>query len=174
MIVSDFAKGWRESVDRHHVFRLTMTCPCCGTRWVLDVTDNPETFAIPDRVQLGLALLCGDCEAQRITRYVCRGSNGKAEWSAPFLDDVRIAQCWGRLRAVPRPGTHWITAEGLGLFSEFGRLRDDRSDVLRAATTRRVNDYRAERVTCYDASQLAAAGLNWPVPKPPRKDADGW
>lgn len=175
MIMSEFATGWQASTERHHVFRMTMTCPCCGTRWILDVTDTPDTFEIPDRIQLGLALLCGACEAQRITRYVVRGNGGKVDWSATFLDDAKIAQCWGRLRAVPRAGKNWITVEGLGPLCEFhGKLRDDRKDVLSAILTRRVNDYKAERVTCFDASQLAAAGLEWDIPKPPRRDAEGW
>lgn len=169
------AAEWMGSRDQHHIFRLTLTCPGCGARWCQDITDHPDRFEIPDRRALGLAMLCGGCEAQRITRYVVRGHGGKVEWSAPFLDDAKIAQCWGRLRAVPRAGKNWITVEGLGPLCEFhGKLRDDRKDVLSAIITRRVNDYKAERVTCYDASQLAAAGLNWPVPKPPRKDADGW
>lgn len=168
------AAEWMGSRDQHHIFRLTLTCPGCGARWCQDITDHPDRFEIPDRRALGLAMLCGGCEAQRITRYVVRGK-GKAEWSAPFFGEDRISEAWGRLKAVPNPGTSWVTVEGLGPAGDNAkRLRDDRRDVMRSILVRKVNEYRGERVTCFDASQLGAAGLDWKIPDAPRRDADGW
>ena len=162
--------AWRAAYQAQelHVFRMRIVCPCCSSVWYQDVLDIPEGFEIPDRRKMGLAMLCGSCEARRVTLFVVPGKGG---WSAPFLTPSEIKVAYGRLYDAPK-GT-WIKADGLGPWygghrSEDvrGPLRDDRRDVFCACTTRE-RDGRRYNVTAMTAETLAASGLDWKAPPPP-------
>lgn len=151
-----------------HGFEMRMTCPVCRSAWHQQVVDVPEQFEIPDRRKMGLAMLCGDCEARRLTVFVVPGKNG---WSAPFLTQGEIAQAFARLHNEKRT---WIEAEGMGPWSGEP-LRDDRRDVFLIATTRQ-RDGRRYNVTAMTAESLAASGLKWKIPPAPVAiaSADSW
>lgn len=154
--------AWRVALNSGtlHVFRLRIVCPCCREVWYMDVLDIPDQFEVPDRRRLGLAMLCGSCEARRVTLFVVPGKGG---WSAPFLTHAEISQVFGRLHDVPR-GT-WIDAEGKGQW-DGGELHDDRRDLFRACTTRE-RDGRRINVGSMTAETLFASGLDWKAPPPP-------
>lgn len=152
-----------------HGFHLRIQCPCCMTAWYMQVVDVPDLFEIPDRRKMGLAMLCGACEAQRLTLFVVPGKGG---WSAPFLSQGEIAQAFARLHNDKRT---WIEAEGMGPWSGEP-LRDDRRDVFLIATTRQ-RDGRRYNVTAMTAETLASSGLKWKIPPPPvgiPSSADSW
>lgn len=156
-------QAWRSAyhAGELHVFRMRYVCPCCTSVWYQDILDKPDRFEIPDRRKLGLAMLCGSCEARRVTAFVVPGKDG---WTAPFLSNGEIGIAWGRLNAPPK-GT-WISAEGLGALQDGHDMRDDRRDVFRACTTRK-SEGRRINVTSMTAEQLAASGLGWNAPPPP-------
>ena len=170
--VNDKHPTWRAAYHAGtlHRFEMRFVCPCCTRVWHQDILDVPEQFEIPDRRKLGLALLCGSCEARRVTLFVVPGKDG---WSAPFLSRGEIGTAWGRLNAPPK-GT-WVKAEGKGPWFESqaacdirGKrgLRDDRRDLFIACTTRE-RDGRRYNVTAMTAETLAASGLDWKPPPPP-------
>ena len=169
--VTEKHPAWRVALrdGTLHVFRLRIVCPCCREVWYMDVLDIPDQFEIPDRRRLGLAMLCGSCEARRVTRFVVPGKDG---WSAPFLTPAEISQVFGRLYDVPR-GT-WIDVEGKGQW-DGGELRDDRRDLFRACTTIARGGVRVN-IASLNAETLAASGLPWKVPPPPVgvSGKDGW
>jgi hypothetical protein len=162
--------AWRAAFAQGtlHGFQMRLECPCCPTIWYQEVVDAPATFEIPDRLRMGLAMLCGSCEARRLTMFVVPGKGG---WSAPFLTQGEISQAFARLHKEKRP---WITAEGMGPWSGEP-LRDDRRDVFRACTTR-IRDGRRYNVTAMTAEVLASSGLKWKAPPAPvgRDQGDSW
>ena len=162
--------AWRAAHEegRLHVFELRVTCPCCRTPWHVEVLDDPETFEIPDRRRMGLAMLCGACEARRITLFVVPGKGG---WTAPFLTQSEISQVFGRLH---NEKATWIAAEGRGAW-DGRKLRDDRRDLFRACTTMQ-RDGKRYNVTAMTAELLSASGLGWKPPPAPigQPDAGAW
>lgn len=172
--MSERHAAWRAAHEegRLHVFEFRVTCPCCRTSWHIDVLDDPDTFEIPDRLRMGLAMLCGACEARRITLFVVPGKGG---WSAPFLSQGEISQAFGRLHGEKH--SKWIEADGKGLWGgkHSKKLRNDRADVFRACTTMQ-REGRRYNVTSMTAETLAASGLDWKAPPAPigRSTADGW
>lgn len=178
--VNEKHPAWRTALHAGalHVFRLRIVCPCCGTVWYMDVLDVPEQFEIPDRRKLGLATLCGSCEARRLTQFVVHGKGG---WSAPFLTKSEIAQSWAKLMSVPKGD--WIRVEPwCGTEADtrcpwdgFTALRNDRADLFRACTTRE-REGRSVNVTGMTAELLSASGLGWKIPQAPigQPDADAW
>lgn len=162
--------AWRAAYQAQelHVFRMRIVCPCCGSVWYMDVLDVPGQFEIPDRRKMGLALLCGACEARRVTLFVVPGKGG---WSAPFLTPGEIKVAYGRLYDSPKAA--WIKADGLGSWygghrceDVRGPLRDDRRDVFHACTTRE-QDGRRINIGSMTAETLSASGLDWKAPPPP-------
>lgn len=151
-----------------HGFEMRLVCPVCYTAWHQQVVDDPEVFQIPDRRKMGLAMLCGACEARRLTMFVVPGKGG---WSASFLTQGEISIAFGRLH---NEKSTWISAEGMGIWSGEP-LRDDRRDLFRACTTR-VRDGRRYNVTAMTAEELASSGLGWKIPPAPvgRNEADSW
>lgn len=152
-----------------HGFEMRIACPCCRTIWYQQIVDDPEVFVIPDRRKMGLAMLCGACEARRLTVFVVPGKSG---WSAPFLTQGEIAQAFARLHNEKRT---WIEAEGMGPWSGEP-LRDDRRDVFLACTTRE-RDGRRYNVTAMTAEALVASKLEWKAPPAPiaiASTADSW
>lgn len=162
--------AWRAAYaqGKLHGFQMRLECPCCRTIWYQQVVDAPETFVIPDRIRMGLAMLCGSCEARRLTVFVVPGKGG---WSAPFLTQGEIAQAFARLHNEKRT---WVSAEGMGPWSGEP-LRDDRRDVFRACTTRE-REGRRYNVTAMTAEVLASSGLGWKIPPAPvgRDQGDSW
>lgn len=171
---------WRDALPAWglHVFRLRIVCPCCSSVWYQDILEVPDQFEIPDRRRLGLAMLCGSCEARRMTMFVVPGKDG---WKAPFLANGEIGQAWGRLNAAPKGD--WIRVEPWSHEQSATRcpwdgsvpLRNDRDDLFRSCTTRIV-DGRRVNVTSYTAETLIASGLDWKAPSTPigRTGADSW
>ena len=169
--VNEKHPAWRAALHAGelHVFRLRIVCPCCGAVWYLDVLDVPGQFEIPDRRKMGMAMLCGACEARRVTVFVVPGKGG---WSAPFLTASEISQAWAKLLGAPKGS--WIRVEDWTPDEAATRcpwdgqteLRDDRRDLFRACTTRE-RDGRRYNVTAMTAETLSASGLDWKVPPPP-------
>lgn len=160
--IDDKHPTWRAAYHAGtlHVFEMRFVCPCCSEVWYQDVLDVPEQFEIPDRRKLGLALLCGSCEARRVTLFVVPGKDG---WSAPFLSRGEISTAWGRLNA-PQKGT-WVKAEGKGPYVPGGKMRDDRKALFVACTTRE-RDGRRVNIGSMTAEALSASGLDWKQPPP--------
>ena len=160
---------------RLHVFRLRIVCPCCSSIWYQDILEVPDKFEIPDRRRMGLAMLCGSCEARRMTRFVVPGKDG---WNAPFLTPGEIAQAWAKLLGAPKGS--WIRVEDWTPDEAATRcpwdgqteLRDDRRDLFRACTTR-GRDGRRYNVTAMTAETLTASGLGWKTPPAPVGIASG-
>lgn len=172
--------AWRAALHAGelHVFRLRIVCPCCGAVWYLDVLDVPGQFEIPDRRKMGMAMLCGACEARRVTVFVVPGKGG---WSAPFLSPGEISQAWAKLLGAPKGA--WIRVEDWTQDDSATRcpwngcvnLRDDRRDMFRACTTRE-REGRRVNVTAMTAELLSASGLGWKPPPAPigKPDAGAW
>lgn len=163
--------AWRMALHAGelHVFRLRIVCPCCGAVWYQDVLDIPNQFEIPDRRKMGMAMLCGTCEARRVTLFVVPGKDG---WSAPFLSPAEISQAWAKLLSAPKGS--WIRVETWSQEQTETRcpwdgtspLRDDRRDMFRACTTREREGGRCN-VTAMTADALAASSLGWKIPQAP-------
>jgi hypothetical protein len=103
------------------VHETSCLCPWCLARWVAEYLGLPQQLEEkPDPVRLGMALLCGTCEAKRRLR------NDAGRDSLPFFGPSEEATAWGRIRNQAR---NWCEVRSLGRWD--GRdLRDDKAQML--------------------------------------------
>lgn len=94
-------------VDRspRYVFRFRHVCPCCDKPWLADYAcSEAEGQSNPsDPLRLGLALLCGVCEALRIAHIVDDVTAKMYAPQQPYMSwpDGKSAYCWQKIRENP-------------------------------------------------------------------------
>lgn len=133
---SDTMARWMETkaAGTHHVFRFRYVCPHCEAVWCQDITDDPDDFAekpIPDRRNLGRAMLCGTCEAR--SRMIV--GSVVADIEPEFcLQDRDLYESLGKL--YRDHNTSWVMVKGMGPYNGDPKslLDEKREQVLKVAT----------------------------------------
>lgn len=98
------------------------TCPACGEPWTAEYPGTADQFqSKPDPVRLGMALLCGTCEAKR--RLLVNGERG----GTAYFGESDLARAWGRIRNQARA---WVVGRNLGNW-DGSALRDDKDSLMR-------------------------------------------
>lgn len=154
---SEQLEAWIESKAKgqHHVFRMRYVCPHCGEVWYQDVTEDPVVFGnqgLPDRRNLGRAMLCGTCEA--LSRMVL-GSVAVDMETRYVLDRDDLFQSLGKL--YTDHATSWVMVQGRGPYNgDQKTLKDDKRDHAKAINFMDVGGRKQRRagVTLSDAWAL--------------------
>lgn len=155
-ISSEQMERWVETkqAGTHHVFRFRYVCPHCETVWYQDITDDPEDFArnpIPDRRNLGRAMLCGTCEAR--SRMIVGSVVADIE-TEYCLTKSDLFNSLGRL--YNDHNTTWVMVKGMGPYNGDPKsLRDDkREQVLKIATQKEGSQtFRRSSYTITEATE---------------------
>jgi hypothetical protein len=171
--ISIDSSAWMKSKPEHSVFRITHYCPACKAKWAYDVTDTVEAFVCPSDAQLGPALLCGSCEARRRINYRYVNQDQKTEWQTLFFGESKMAQMW----AVILKGDRIFTEiELIGPYTGQ-KLLDEKRELLRILTTRKIEGGRTQLVVSMTEAQFAATPQKdkWDRPKrPDMASTKGW
>lgn len=156
---SETMARWMETkaAGTHHVFRFRYVCPHCEATWFQDITEDPEDFAakpIPDRRNLGRAMLCGTCEAK--SRMII--GSVVAEIVPEFaITESALFASLGKLYSDHNMG--WVTVKGMGAYNGDPKsLRDDKREQVKQIATRQDGD-RTFRRGAYTISE--ATNLKW-------------
>jgi hypothetical protein len=135
------------------VYKTTCRCPHCHAYWVTEhAAPRGEVDPNPDPIRLGMALLCGRCEAKRrairATKVERRLRSVGYFWA---VEDTNAA--WGVLRGNSRG--YRPRVERLGVW-DGSPLRDDREAEL----VRILGPARQPTIHLTDET-VRALGLDW-------------
>lgn len=151
----------------HHVFRMRLVCPHCGTAWYQDITEEPEVFGtvpLVDRRNLGRAMLCGSCEAK--SRMVL-GSVAVDMETRYVIDRHDLDASLGKL--FTDHATPWVAVKAMGPYDGNPKsLRDDRKEAAKAVNFVDLGGGRLQRragVALSDAWALGWIQGDLPEPK---------
>ena len=166
---SEQLERWVESKARgtHHVFRMRYVCPHCGEVWRQDITEDPVEFGkhpLPDRRNLGRAMLCGTCEAK--SRMVL-GSVAVDMETRYVLDKDELYASLGNLYTDHNMG--WVTVKPMGPYSGDPKtLLDEKAERAKEVNFVDMGGGRFQRraaVTMSDAWALGWVRGDAPEPK---------
>lgn len=166
---SEAIERWIETKanGQHHVFRMRYVCPHCGTVWHQDITEDPVAFGntpLPDRRNLGRAMLCGTCEAK--SRMVL-GSVAVDMETRYVLDRHELHTSLGNLYSDHH--TKWVMVAPRGPFNGDPKsLLDEKAQQGKAVNFVDMGGGRFQRraaITLSDAWALGWVQGDLPEPK---------
>lgn len=155
-LTSEELARWVETkaAGTHHVFRMRFVCPHCVETWYQDITDDPHDFAskpLPDRRNLGRAMLCGTCEA--LSRMVM-GSVVPEVASEFIIPERDLFDSLGKLYTDHNMG--WVACKGMGPYNGDPKsLIDQKRDQVKVIATRKEGN-RVFRRAAYTVSEVYA------------------
>lgn len=139
------------------IWAARFVCPSCEVEHFAEYEKPPEIVE-PDR--LGLAALCGCCEARRRCQFVGEGK------PRPFWTEADEASAWLNIRRFPDRYRmqSWETEPHANM------LRDDREDeILRLIGIKpRTRGYSVRWKFSWTMEQMAVRGISWPIPPNPQ------
>ena len=147
---------WGPTVIRR-IFAAQFVCPCCEREHYLEAEEAIEVLP-PDRV--GMAALCGSCEAMRRCWYVGEGK------TRPFWDDTSEARVWLNIRRFP--DRYQMQAWETDPHDQA--LRNDREEKLLAliGVAPSKPGYPIRYKMRWSLEDMRAKGIDWPIPENPK------